>query len=690
VVGTALPAFTDYSATLNFVNPVTPPPASDVDAAANTGNLEIERWNGSAWSATTVGTRSSTSTAASGIGNALGDLADAEKAPIIVAPDSFNAFETSTGSTAITGQLYTKVVSSGFKFDVVAVLSGARHSGFDAQDVTVDLVTGATTTACGGTPVPVSSSQTVTLATGRATVPANFSTATAYRDVRVRISWPTTTPTVTSCSADRFTIRPAAFTVTSTNATNTDTGAGATFKTGATFNLRATADTGYDGTPVYDNVTPNMVVGSPNAGTLAGTFGAASSGVADGSFTYSEVGNFGLAANAILDSSFASSSNDTSNGDCNVGGFSNIPDGANKVGCSIGSSAVAQTTGSSGFGRFIPDNFGVAFTTPPVFGTTCGTFSYVGQTFTYPSSAVMTVTARNSTNGTTANYAGAYVKLTNATLSQAPYDVQSGRYVRFDALGGGTTPALALSGLPLTSADPGISFTAGVGTLTFSAGTGTFSFTRPTAAPLPAPFDADIALKLNIVDSDNVAFAGNPASFGAATSGNGISFSGGKAMRYGRLRMQNAAGSPLVPLIVQVESQYWNGTSFITNFADSCTPVAPANIIMSGYTAPLTDQPTCSTGASATGTLSAGRMSLVLSAPKVAGSVTLTPNLSSTPSGNTCLTAGSARAVAGAANLPHLQGNWSGASFNQNPTARATFGVYRGSEEVIHFREVLP
>ena len=39
------------------------------------------------------------------------------------------------------------------------------------------------------------------------------------------------------------------------------------------------------------------------------------------------------------------------------------------------------------------------------------------------------------------------------------------------------------------------------------------------------------------------------------------------------------------------------------------------------------------------------------------------------------------------ADLPHLQGNWTGATFNQDPSARVTFGVYRGADEVIDMRE---
>jgi MSHA biogenesis protein MshQ len=39
------------------------------------------------------------------------------------------------------------------------------------------------------------------------------------------------------------------------------------------------------------------------------------------------------------------------------------------------------------------------------------------------------------------------------------------------------------------------------------------------------------------------------------------------------------------------------------------------------------------------------------------------------------------------ADRAYLRGNWSGASYDQNPAARATFGVFKGAEEVIFIRE---
>jgi MSHA biogenesis protein MshQ len=305
---------------------------------------------------------------------------------------------------------------------------------------------------------------------------------------------------------------------------------------------------------------------------------------------------------------------------------------------------------------------------------------------------VMTVTARNGTNNgltnaPTVNYAGSYMKLTNSSLTPA---TQAARYSRFDALGGSTTPALDTTGLPPTTGDPAIgAFSGGSGKLTFAPGTG-LAFTRSTTTP-SAPFNADIALALNVIDTDGVAFAGNPASFGAATAGGGILFSGGNnGMRFGRLTIRNANGSQLVALPVQVEAQYWLGApnnAFVTNTADNCTSIAAANVAMSNFTSNLA---ACETAVSDGGTLIKGRTTLQLAKPGSGnnGSVGLTVNLGASASGNTCTALGAGPGpLTTTANLPYLQGNWTGGAYDQNPSARATFGVYKGSDEVIFIQE---
>ncbi len=138
---------------------------------------------------------------------------------------------------------------------------------------------------------------------------------------------------------------------------------------------------------------------------------------------------------------------------------------------------------------------------------------------------------------------------------------------------------------------------------------------------------------------------------------------------------------------MQLQTQYWGstgtGNSFIANTADSCTALAAANIALGNYQKNLN---ACETSITVGGFVG-GRSTVQLSAPGAGnnGSVDLTTNLGAGGSGTTCV-AGAATPVTGA-NRAFLQGNWSGGAYNQNPTARAAFGVSRGGEEMIYNRE---
>jgi MSHA biogenesis protein MshQ len=318
-------------------------------------------------------------------------------------------------------------------------------------------------------------------------------------------------------------------------------------------------------------------------------------------------------------------------------------------------------------GRFVPDHFAVSLNTP-AFGTACGAgaFTYVGQAFNYSVQPVITVQAQNVANATTTLYAGSWWRLTNASLTGKSYTAASGT---LDASGApGTDPVIADAGM-------------GSGTLTFSSGTG-FLFTRTTPV---LPFNAETSLAINVIDADSVAYAGNPASFGTASAGNGIGFDNGKEMRFGRLDLDNANGSELNILQVPIEAEYWNGTAFITNTADSCTAIAANNIALANYTGNLN---ACDTSVVTGGIFAAGRGSLRLTAPgnANAGSTVLTVNLGASGSGSTCI-AGASTPVTGAS-LPYLRGNWTGGAYDQDPISSATFGIYPGADEVIYIREI--
>jgi MSHA biogenesis protein MshQ len=83
-----------------------------------------------------------------------------------------------------------------------------------------------------------------------------------------------------------------------------------------------------------------------------------------------------------------------------------------------------------------------------------------------------------------------------------------------------------------------------------------------------------------------------------------------------------------------------------------------------------------------------GRAVALLTPPTggVTGSVDLTVRLEQSPTAQTCTAATPPVSVQGE-NATYLQGNWSISTFTQNPSARATFGVYKGADEVIYLRE---
>jgi MSHA biogenesis protein MshQ len=135
-------------------------------------------------------------------------------------------------------------------------------------------------------------------------------------------------------------------------------------------------------------------------------------------------------------------------------------------------------------------------------------------------------------------------------------------------------------------------------------------------------------------------------------------------------------------LAMPLVAQYWNGSSWITNTDDSCTTavsLASSDPILTDglLTSELCAWDSGLVGSSGLGCSVAGVSSVRFKKPPLAGDL----NFQATGAGNT----GSLDITA---TVPsYLQFNWRGAG-NSNPTARATFGVYKGGNKVIYFREL--
>ncbi len=380
-----------------------------------------------------------------------------------------------------------------------------------------------------------------------------------------------------------------------------------------------------------DSITPNfaatttltVAAANPAPGTFSGgplAAGDYSGGTVSGLVTYNEVGTVTLQAEAT-----------------------------DYLGSGI------DIVGTTVVGRFTPYRFDVSLNSPE-FAPACtaGSFTYIGQDFTYATLPVITVTARNKGGGTTANYTQGWWKMTDATLTGKVYSTAHG--------------TLDLSAIP--AGDPVISdLGGGIGLLTFGDGGG-IRFDR-NATPA-APFDADISLAINVLDADGIAATANPVTFGAATAGGGIPFSGnGKLMRWGRLAFQNAHGSERVPLPMPFRAEYFNGSTFVTNILDNCTGTALGLLSLSNDSGTVSaDNPiqvgTGNSSASLSNPFVAGDAGLQFSAPGSEGYILVQVDLSS---------------------LAWLRFDWNGDGIPENPSARATFGIYKGRQSLIYLRE---
>ncbi len=641
-------------------------------------------------------------------------------------PGRFNTFESSTAAGAIVGNILTKRAGAAFTLDVVALnLAKTAVLATFTGAVKVELLNTSDNTGaldannCRSTWINIqtlASNPIFVAADNGRKVGVSFLENNAWQDVRIRVSYPATgVASAIGCSTDNFAIRPNSLSLSITDnnwftagvaraLNNSNATGGNVHKAGQPFTIRASAlnaaavtTTNYAGTPLavacVGTATPGTNVcnlagvllpagtsactGTACIGTpSAMTFGAATAGVINSTTaTYSEVGAFTL---QLQDKIFAIvDAGDGTPADC--------------TGYYICSSALVV-------GRFVPDHFLVTTNNVPSFKTFNSTaclarsFTYIGQQFGYVSVPQVLVTAQNTaaTPTTTANYTSNLWKLTTAAGAQ---DCTTNPDI-CTLISGSVTQTYTYANTPAATPNwdstqvalgtptivPGIN---GTGTVTNNA-TDLLAFKRSTTTPL-ALFTASITLTHSVKDiSEYTAGVGNCGVAGAGGCDittltpavfTPLPFDAGNEFRYGRLKLGNAHGSELLKLPIPIQTQYWNGSSFATNTADSCTTLAASNI-------KLTAPPA---GVNATvGAFSSGTGSLNLSPPTSAAKVAvdLCVDLGTDPPGGTVCVATTT------ANLPYLQGLWApGTSYNNDPVARATFGVYKSANEFIYLRE---
>ncbi len=332
----------------------------------------------------------------------------------------------------------------------------------------------------------------------------------------------------------------------------------------------------------------------------------------------------------------------------------------------LGAGNIAAFTTSGTIGRFYPDHYTLASS---AVSNGCGTFTYMGQ----PNINLSYQLLAQSLGGTTlTNYGGNYA--TAGTIATPAYVAENAN----DGLGGslgsrvsaGITPTWASGILSLVST--------------------TASFNRQSANSAPDGPYASLQVGMDMADIFDVrSLSGknmNATTTGACAGAgcSAVSLGSTLVMRYGRLRLDDAFGPETVALPVNFVTEYWTGNYFALNTSDSCT-VIPRAVI---------------TYPSGTLTVDANR-TVALSSGTTLGfynnidAIGVTFNAGTAAHYFTKPSAGGTGSFIVGIDLTSL--TWLRYDWNQDgnysdtaiPSARFSFGSYRGNDRIIYWREKL-
>ncbi|QKK02551.1 MAG: hypothetical protein HND55_07785 [Pseudomonadota bacterium] len=298
-------------------------------------------------------------------------------------------------------------------------------------------------------------------------------------------------------------------------------------------------------------------------------------------------------------------------------------------------------------GRFIPDHFeldsGSINNRAGLSGCSGASFSYIGERF----DADFSLYARNADGNTTTNYEGLFAFLGDGDLNLSGSPVAPGiTNSRIDWILGSGDAAAELM-LPRSALE------------------GPYPNYQVTTAP---------------VDSDGVSISGNDVI-------------GSTELRFGRIVIDNAIGSELGPVDLPWRADFWDGVTWRVNAADDCTIIDPGAEV----------QLTSSGGDAGDGnsTVSLGGGSTAIDTGCSVLALGGTPPACADPGPG----AGRGRFRFSAPGAPgwvdlalQLDINWEflrddlsdDGLFEQNPEARADFGLHEGNRRRIFLQEVTP
>ncbi|TAK88379.1 MAG: hypothetical protein EPO20_02850 [Betaproteobacteria bacterium] len=595
--------------------------------------------------------------AGAGNGSFTGQAYSVDRPPPVA---NFNVVE--PGADAVAGRIYTKIAGQNISVDIVALDASNAVSTAFTGTVAVELVDNSGGGACAGLPLIKALANETFVAgdNGRHALSAGQFEAEARRNVRVRVKYPSASPTITACSSDAFANRPASFTslqardqtrtsAGSARALNnvSDPGTGTVHNAGRPFQIDAIAQNGAGvpaATVLYspDAGQPVAVLAQCGSGTAActatlgtltlGSWSAAAGALSTTTASYSEAGSFDL---ALEDQTFSS----VDNGD-------GTPSATRYI-----RSAAPITVG-----RFVPDHFAVAagaaiVPRSDIAACAASSFTYLGERMDLS----FTLRAESFAGTLTQNYTGTLAAL--ALNNAASYN--------FGAIDStAPTPLTARLDLSLV---PAIAATWSAGQATIAA-----PIAIARAANPDGPF-ASVKIGIAPADPDSVTLPAFDLDVDNDATNEHGQVGSATALRFGRLRLENAVGSEKLDLPIPLQVQYWAGTAFQVNAADNCTSLAAANLALGDYYGGIDATNMASANISLGGAFAAGIGTLALTKPNPlpasAGAVTLSVNLT-------------------AEGKSYLKGNWAVPTYTADPRSRAAFGLFGNQpKQFIYFRE---
>jgi len=304
-------------------------------------------------------------------------------------------------------------------------------------------------------------------------------------------------------------------------------------------------------------------------------------------------------------------------------------------------------------GRFIPADFEVGIGNHGILDEACGAFTYIGQDFGYATAPAFTVTAMNALGDATAQYRDAFVKLDDSSVIvlATQDDSKNGT----DAMPLDVSYAAAV--MTVAPQNNGIvNYTFGADTLRYGP-SAPVAFSKYANSQVD-PFPSDINPEITEISDGEV--TRTPPS--GTLDFNPVS----NNLRFGRLRMDNVHGSELNALLMPAFTEYWNGFSFQKNTSDTCTSILATDLD------PVGNPPGLS-------------VPTVVEFPASAGDINY--RYASPGAGNTG-TVDTTTELDTAAHL-WLRYDWDvDGEFDNDPVARATFGIFEGNPVQIYIQQI--